>query len=66
VVSDAFRTVEPPLWIEDRDAPDAVLRLTAGHVAVLERWVRARPERWFWLHRRWKTRPAEETPPVPE
>jgi lauroyl/myristoyl acyltransferase len=32
-----------------------VLRLTAQHVAVLEARVRARPELWFWLHRRWKT-----------
>ncbi len=23
----------------------------------LERWVRVYPDRWYWLHRRWKTRP---------
>jgi len=21
--------------------------------ATVERWVRSRPEQWFWLHRRW-------------
>jgi KDO2-lipid IV(A) lauroyltransferase len=46
-----------PIRIEDPEAPDAAMRLTAAHVAVLEERVRARPELWFWLHRRWKTRP---------
>jgi len=26
----------------------------------LERWVRVYPDRWYWLHRRWKTRPPGE------
>jgi len=46
-----------PLALADPDAPDAVERLTALHTAALEAQVRARPELWFWLHRRWKTRP---------
>jgi Kdo2-lipid IVA lauroyltransferase/acyltransferase len=48
--------VEGPLELDEPKAPDAVLRLTAKHTAVLETRVRAHPELWFWLHRRWKTR----------
>jgi Kdo2-lipid IVA lauroyltransferase/acyltransferase len=29
----------------------------------LERWVRIHPDRWYWLHRRWKTRPPGEAAP---
>ena len=54
--------VEGPLEVTEPEAPDAVLRLTAHHVAVLEARVRARPELWFWLHRRWKSRPPEGGP----
>ena len=49
--------VRGPLVAPDPEAPDAVERLTALHAALLEERVRARPELWFWLHRRWKSRP---------
>jgi Kdo2-lipid IVA lauroyltransferase/acyltransferase len=57
--------IEPPLAPPDPRAPDAALRLTETHVAILERWVRERPEPWFWLHRRWKTRPPGEAGHAP-
>jgi KDO2-lipid IV(A) lauroyltransferase len=40
------------------DLDDDVRRLTARHVAALERWVRAEPEQYFWQHQRWRTRPT--------
>lgn len=49
--------VLPPLVLDRPDRADAVERLTAAHVATLERWVRMHPHMWFWLHRRWKTPP---------
>ena len=52
--------IEEPLLPGDRDDPDAVKSLTLRHVAVLEKWIRRFPHMWFWLHRRWKTRPPNE------
>jgi len=46
--------VEPPLPLPatgDRTADIAAL--TTAMNACLERWIRARPENWLWLHRRW-------------
>jgi KDO2-lipid IV(A) lauroyltransferase len=34
-----------------------VVANTARFTAVIERWVRSDPQQWFWVHRRWKTRP---------
>lgn len=52
--------VEPALERPAAGDPDPVRTLTARHTALLEQRVRTRPEQWFWLHRRWKTRPPGE------
>jgi KDO2-lipid IV(A) lauroyltransferase len=36
---------------------DTVESLTQRHVKILEGFIRQYPEQYFWLHRRWKTRP---------
>jgi len=43
----------------ERDA----LENTAAWTAVIEETIRACPEQWFWVHRRWKTRPANRQIP---
>ncbi len=42
------------------EVDDVVERLTAAFTAWLEARVRARPEQYFWLHRRWKTAPPAD------
>jgi Kdo2-lipid IVA lauroyltransferase/acyltransferase len=47
-------TVFPPMdftWTSDRHA-DVLAAMTQVN-ALLEQWIRERPEQWLWLHRRW-------------
>lgn len=47
--------VDPPLPLPDTgDRQGDVLALTQAVNDSVERWVRARPEDWLWLHKRWK------------
>jgi KDO2-lipid IV(A) lauroyltransferase len=51
---------EPPLaWPRAGDRAAEIQDLTQRLTSVIEGWVRRRPEQWLWLHRRWKTQPAE-------
>ncbi len=43
----------PPGTSED----EAVRHYTQGYTSVLEDFVRRYPEQYFWMHKRWKTRP---------
>jgi Kdo2-lipid IVA lauroyltransferase/acyltransferase len=47
-------TVFPPLPLPHSGDPhaDAAALMTQVN-AILEEWVRDRPEQWFWVHRRW-------------
>jgi KDO2-lipid IV(A) lauroyltransferase len=49
--------------IESRNTGDRhrdVLEMTAAFTAEMESFIRAYPEQWLWIHKRWKTRPAGE------
>jgi Kdo2-lipid IVA lauroyltransferase/acyltransferase len=51
-------TLEPPIaLVRTGDRARDVEINTARFTEAIERWVRAYPEQWFWVHRRWKTRP---------
>lgn len=44
---------------------DDILDLTRACTALIEEEVRRRPEEWFWMHDRWRTRPAPARTPRP-
>lgn len=43
---------------------DAARHYTQAYTAALEDFIRRHPEQYFWMHRRWKTRPPEGAPPA--
>jgi KDO2-lipid IV(A) lauroyltransferase len=55
-----------PAFDPDPGAPyeDEIRRLTALCEASLERYIYLHPEQYYWVHRRWKTRPPGERLPV--
>lgn len=55
-----FRLVVEPIVVEETgDREHDVDVVVARYTAVLERWVRAYPEQYFWHHRRWRRQPTE-------
>ncbi len=56
----------PALELVRTDDEDADVRAnTARFTAVIEAYVRAHPDQWLWVHKRWKTRPEGEAPVYP-
>lgn len=59
--------IEPALeFPQTGDTPRDVWTATQRMTQCIEAWVREEPRFWFWLHRRFKTRPGEGNPlPAP-
>ena len=51
------RIIEPG---ETGDRQRDILETTAAFTAEIEQFVRAYPDQWLWIHKRWKTRPPGE------
>ncbi len=49
--------VLPPLEPPAGREPESLRDATQSYTRVIEAQVRAHPEQWIWLHRRWRTRP---------
>jgi KDO2-lipid IV(A) lauroyltransferase len=56
---------EPVDWIPGADAEEEIRANTANFTRLIEGCIRRYPEQWFWVHRRWKTRPPGDPPLYP-
>ncbi|MBA4185994.1 MAG: lysophospholipid acyltransferase family protein [Acidobacteria bacterium] len=53
--------LEPPVGYEKSENAEEDLRnLTQAITTVVEKYVRAFPKQWLWIHKRWNTRPKGE------
>lgn len=58
---------EPALLLPRTEDEEADVRnYTALFNEILGGYIRRFPDQWFWVHRRWKTRPAGEQPIYPD
>lgn len=56
------RILYPEEWA---DQDDPLQWITAEYTKAIEQFVREDPTQYWWVHRRWKTRPREERTPGP-
>ncbi len=49
-------------FVETGDKEADLLTNTQAYTRAIEDFIRKYPDQWFWMHRRWKTRPIEAAP----
>jgi Kdo2-lipid IVA lauroyltransferase/acyltransferase len=55
-VLEVLPLLEPPPNRQE----ETILAHTAAYTKIIEEEIRRYPEQWLWLHKRWKSRPAQE------
>ena len=54
--------IEPPFHLQiGKDDQETIFINTARITKIIENYIRRYPQEWGWMHRRWKSRPKEET-----
>lgn len=57
---------EPPVELARSGDEEAdIVENTARFTRVIESYIRAHPDQWLWVHKRWKTRPPGDKPIYP-
>ena len=52
-------TIEEPWFVDNTEDADTDVRNALVQInETLERWIRARPDQWLWLHNRWPKDPS--------
>ena len=46
-------SISPPIELPEADDDATVLAVATAINEEIERWIRSRPDQWFWPHRRW-------------
>jgi len=52
------RIIRPSEW---KGRPDELMWITQEYTRAIEEFVRAAPEQYLWIHRRWKSRPPDRS-----
>ncbi len=53
-----FEDIQVGQYSEIND--ENILKITQAHASMLGKWIRRYPEQWFWMHKRWKTKPTKK------